>query len=130
MRHALYCALASCHPNFSLSYSQALRKLLQSKSGLVSSSSHSVTRGNEFSQLLQKMVQSTATTIRTVSRLARERGGEEQGGGRGLERGGEQGGGGGLEGVKLRLESQLAEAEDEVYMFPGMVKMGPCSQGW
>ena len=67
--------------------------------------SHSVSHGNKFSQLLQRMVQSTTTTIRTMSRLPRERGGE--GGGGGGERGG-------LGGVQLKLESQLEEAEDDV----------------
>ena len=79
---------------------QALRKLLQYKAsgdaGIVAPGSRSVSRGNEFSHLLQKMVQSTATSMRTVSRLAREGagGGEDE-----------------LDGVRVRLESQLTEAE-------------------
>lgn len=87
---------------------QTLRKLLQSKAsdgaGIVSAGG-SCPRPSEFRQLLQDMVQGTATTLRTVSRLARGEGttGEE------VE----------LEGVKLRLESQLEEAAEEVgLVFP------------
>lgn len=80
---------------------QTLRKLLQSKAsdgaGLVSAGG-SCPRPSEFRQLLQGMMQSTATTLRTVSCLAREEGTS------GLE----------LEGVKLKLESQLEEAAEEV----------------
>lgn len=82
---------------------QALHKLVQSKGSCgvdLSSGSGSCPRSRQFHQLLQGMVQSTATTLRTVSRLAREeatRDKEEVG----------------LEGVKLRLESQLEEVAAE-----------------
>lgn len=83
-----------------LTPSQALRKMLQSDGPVAAATgTHSVARGNTFSQLLQDMVQSTVASIRTVSRLAEM-----------------ETGGGELDGVRMRLESQLEEAEEvDVY---------------
>ena len=83
----------SLPPSLSLSTIQALQRLLRSNDVTTTAAANcSVTHGNEFARLLHDMVQSTVSSMRTLS----HRGGC----------------GAGLEQVKMKLESQFDDSEE------------------